>query len=136
MALGGIVMFSRNQVVAVMLGLSTVVAAAQQFDWPPLPKAGFISGRIATEKDVAERNAVFAPKASGTIAGKSRAIDIVIPQYAYVRDDKTGARRPAVIVQAEETQALQVVGVRFTDAPGQAIHALESIELLGTKPPK
>ncbi|MGC2080283.1 MAG: hypothetical protein WA728_30575, partial [Xanthobacteraceae bacterium] len=31
--------------------------------WPPLPTTGFVSGRAATDKDVADGNAVFALRA-------------------------------------------------------------------------
>ena len=86
---------------AVLLTLAAISAAPAQASppasspaWPPLPTTGFISGRAATDKDVADGNAVFVLKAYGVYFGKP--LDVVIPQYAYLT--KRGAKPVPVIV--------------------------------------
>jgi len=58
-------------------------------DWPPLPKQGFISGRVATPADVAAGNAVFSAAVGGGDVGKSAPLRIQIPQYAYYKEGAT-----------------------------------------------
>jgi hypothetical protein len=99
--------------------------------WPPLPTTGFVSGRAATDKDVAEGNAVFALRAYGVPFGKP--LDIVIPQYAYLIK-KGQQKTPVIIVQAEEGKGIKIFGIR--DLDGKTATAKESeLQLLGTHPP-
>jgi hypothetical protein len=118
--------------IAVWQGTTPCLAqqAAKQ-SWPPLPTTGFISGRPATDKDVAEGNAVFALRAYGVPFGKP--LDVTIPQYAYLT--KRGQQPIAVIVvQAELGKGLKIFGVR--DLNGKTATAKESeLQLLGTHPP-
>ena len=100
--------------------------------WPPLPTTGFVTGRAATDRDVAEGNAVFALRAYGIPFGKP--LDVVIPQYAYlVRKGQEPLR--VIVVQAEEGKGVKIFG--FRDLNGNAATARESdLQLLGTHPPQ
>ncbi|HEV2626642.1 MAG TPA: hypothetical protein VGV62_16310 [Xanthobacteraceae bacterium] len=106
-------------------------AAGAAPSWPPLPTSGFIAGRPATAKDVADGNAIFVLRAYGAPFGKP--LDITIPQYAYVT--KRGQQPVAVIVvQAEQGKGIKIFGVR--DRSGKPVTARESeIQLMGTNPP-
>jgi hypothetical protein len=108
---------------------STPHSAAQS--WPPLPTSGFIAGRAAAAKDVADGNAVFVLRAYGVAFGKP--LDVTIPQYAYLT--KRGQQPVAVIVvQAEQGKGMKIFGLR--DFSGKAATARESeVQLLGTRPP-
>jgi hypothetical protein len=99
--------------------------------WPALPTSGFIAGRPATDKDVADGNAVFVLRAYGVAFGKP--LDVTIPQYAYLT--KRGQQPIAVIVvQAELGKGIKIFGVR--DLSGKAATAKESeVRLLGANPP-
>jgi hypothetical protein len=107
-------------------------AQASSTAWPPLPSTGFVSGRAATDKDVAAGNAVFVLKAYGMPFGKP--LDIPIPQYAYVT--KRGQKpEPVIVVQAEEGKHIKFFGVR--DAVGTTATVRDhEIQLLGVNPPK
>jgi len=99
--------------------------------WPALPTTGFVSGRAATDKDVADGNAVFALRAYGIAFGKP--LDIVIPQYAYlIRNGQQ--KMPVIVVQAEDGKGIKIFGIR--DFDGKTATAKESeLQLLGTHPP-
>jgi len=99
--------------------------------WPRLPTSGFIAGRAATAKDVADGNAVFVLRAYGVPFGKP--LDVTIPQYAYLT--KRGQQPVQVIVvQAEQGKGIKIFGVR--DLSGKAATARESeVRLLGTHRP-
>jgi hypothetical protein len=107
------------------------ISAALAQNWPPLPTSGFISGRPATDKDVADGNAVFALRAYGVPFGKP--LDVAIPQYAYLT--KKGQQPiPVIVVQAELGKGIKIFGVR--DLDGKTATARESeLQLLGTHPP-
>jgi hypothetical protein len=112
-----------------------VPASAQQDakpDWSALPTTGFIAGRPATDKDVADGNAVFVLRAYGIAFGKP--LDVAIPQYAYLT--KRGEPPvPVIVVQAEQGKGLKIFGVRRLD--GKTATAKESeLQLLGTQPPR
>src|ERR1700728_412281 len=93
---------------AALLAVLSISAAAGQ-SWPPLPATGFISGRAATDEDVAAGNALFVLKGYGTYFGKP--LDIVIPEYAYLI--KKGAKPvPVIVVQAESGGGIKLFGVR------------------------
>jgi hypothetical protein len=121
--------------VALIATLATVApSTAQQGSpqsWPPLPTSGFISGRAATDKDVADGSAVFVLRAYGVAFGKP--LDVTIPQYAYLT--KRGQQPvPVIVVQAEQGKGIKIFGIR--DSSGKAATARESeVRLLGTNPP-
>jgi hypothetical protein len=117
-------------VIVAGLGSSLAQQAAAQ-SWPALPTAGFISGRPATDKDVADGNAVFVLRAYGVPFGKP--LDVTIPQYAYLT--KRGQQPvPVIVVQAEQGKGIKIFGIR--DRNGKAATARESeVQLLGTNPP-
>jgi hypothetical protein len=64
---------------------------------PPLPITGFISGRSATVEDISQGNAVFCLHSND--GSQSRALDILIPQYALCKKD--GEEFLTILVQAE-----------------------------------
>jgi hypothetical protein len=98
--------------------------------WPPLPTTGFVSGRAATDKDVAEGNAVFVLRAYGAAFGKP--LDVVIPQYAYLIKNSR-QKLPVIVVQAEEGKGIKIFGIR--DFDGKTATAKQSeLQLLGTHP--
>jgi hypothetical protein len=99
--------------------------------WPALPTAGFISGRPATDKDVADGNAVFVLRAYGVPFGKP--LDVTIPQYAYLTK-RSQQPVQVIVVQAEQGKGIKIFGVR--DRSGKAATARESeVRLLGANPP-
>ena len=105
------------------------VAAAQ--GWPALPDKGFILDRAATEKDVADGNAIFVTKSNGIIIG--RPIAIVIPQYAYLLEDND-KRRPVIVIQAEDANGIKLFGVR--DLNGKEYVTKETdLHVLGSELP-
>jgi hypothetical protein len=115
-------------------------AAAQ--DWPPLPKQGFISGRVATPADLAVGNAVFSGAVVGGAAGKSTPLRIQIPQYAYYKEG--GTKIPAIVLQAErvdiqkqggEVVQMPLVGALKPDGR-KVVGLLTNFELLGTVHPR
>ena len=125
-------MFTRIAALLLILGV-TAAASAQTapVNWPPLPTKGFISGRPATDEDVAAGNAIFVLKAYGTYFGKP--MDIVIPQYALL----TKARQkpvPVIVVQGEIGKGIKLFGVRGLDGDKSTARDFE-LKLLGTKPP-
>ena len=122
----------------VVLFLSTDAVAQ---DWPPLPKQGFISDRVATPADVAAGNAVFSAGV-GSATGKSTALRIQIPQYAYYNEG--GTNIPVVVLQAERTEIrkpsgevvqLTFVGLLMPNGK-KLVAALPNIKLLGRVAPK
>ena len=115
---------------ALLLCVASTSGSAQSTSWPPLPKQGFITGRAATQADVAAGNAIFAAGAGETIVGTP--LQISIPQYAY--HNEAGKKVPVVIVQAEEVRGKRIVGAR--EFGGQELAGLlEEFELLGTSLP-
>jgi len=126
----------RMRLATLLLALAIAAAAqaappASPIAWPPLPATGFISGRPATDKDVADGNAVFVLKAYGVYFGKP--IDVVIPQYAMMT--KRGqAPVPVIVVQAETGGGIKLFGVRALDG-GKSTARDYELKLLGTKPP-
>jgi hypothetical protein len=111
-------------------------------DWPPLPKQGFISGRVATTSDVAAGNAVFSASVGGGAVGKSMPLRIKIPQYAYYNE--SGTKIPVIVLQAERVdirkeggEVVQMTSVGALKPDGKKIIGLlTSFELLGPVPPR
>src|SRR5271163_4873719 len=95
-------------ILVAFLGISAALAQG----WPTLPAKGFISGRAATDQDVADGNAIFVLKVYGTPVGKP--LEIVIPQYAYLTK---GGGKPArvVVIQAEAMRGIKLFGIRDMD---------------------
>lgn len=116
--------------VVIFLVVAAADLQAQGEQWPPLPEQKFVAGRAATRADVAAGRAVFSAETGGVLVGKP--LKIAIPQYAYYKEG--GRRTPAIVVQAEEAQGLQLVGARL--ANGKSVVPLENIQLLGKVPPK
>ena len=125
-------MFARLAAFLLALGIAAAASAqAAPVNWPPLPTTGFVSGRPATDEDVADGNAIFVLKAYGTYFGKP--MDIVIPQYAYLT--KAGEKPvPVIVVQAEIGNGIKLFGVRGLDGDKSTAREFE-LKLLGTKPP-
>ena len=98
--------------------------------WPDLPTEGFLAGRIATAEDVALGRAQFA---IGSDAGAEH-IDIVIPQYAILRDE--GVQLPGIVLQAEAAQGMRVAAFRPLDGGNTTIVLVDSLELLGQERPR
>jgi hypothetical protein len=124
--------------VALLIVLFLATEAATQ-DWPPLPKQGFISGRVATAADVAAGNAVFSAAVGGGAAGKSTPIRIQIPQYAYYKEG--GTKIPVIVLQAERVDIQGATPVQMSSVGAvrldgkKFIGLLTSFELLGRTPP-
>ncbi|MDQ4086700.1 MAG: hypothetical protein M3177_01595 [Pseudomonadota bacterium] len=113
-----------------LLGLGLAAATAPLVNWPELPSSGFLSGRSATESDVAAGNAVFAiqPNSRGPMP-------VEIPQYAYWNDDE-GQRHPVIMVQAEYgPNGEEIVGLRGLDG-SEIVATLSEVTLLGQAPPR
>lgn len=107
---------------------------AQPFQWPPLPKTGFISGRVATTSDIAAKNAVFVAEEGGVPIGKP--LGITIPQYAVYLDQETGKKVPVLVIQAEEARGKKLIGARSILDGAELVALLWEFELLGTNVPK
>ena len=111
-------------------------------NWPPLPKQGFISGRVATAADVAAGNAVFSASVAGGAVGKSTALRIRIPQYAYYKEG--GTKIPVIVLQAERIDIQKQGGVLVQMASVGALRPdgkkfvgiLTNFELLGPVAPR
>ena len=89
-------------------------------NWPPLPAKGFVSGRTATDEDVAAGNAVFVLKAYGTLFRQADG-----HRHSAIRLFDQGRRKPVpvIVVQAEIGKGIKLFGVRGLDgdkstAPG------------------
>jgi hypothetical protein len=131
----------RKKACAALLFVLFLGAEAVTQDWPPLPKQGFISGRVATPADVAAGNAVFSAAVSGGV-GKSTPLRIQIPQYAYYKEG--GTKIPVIVLQAERVdiqkqggEVVQMTSVGALKPDGRkVIGLLTSFELLGTVRPR
>ena len=113
-------------IVWALFGAATAVAQT----WPPLPTTGFISGRPATDQDVAAGNAIFVLRPYGSDFGKPLAI--AVPQYAYLT--KGGKRIPVVVIQAELGKGRELFGVRAFNGEKWVARDYE-IQLPGANPP-
>ncbi|MBO9709654.1 MAG: hypothetical protein J7521_15730 [Caulobacter sp.] len=99
--------------------------------WPPLPKSGFVSGRLATEADLKRGDAIFLSLVDGKPSGSPARIHV--PQFAHLIEEN-GARRPVVIIQAETNKQGTLFGAK--DAQGNEYVATEAeIVLLGSLHP-
>ena len=132
----------RKKACAALLFVLCLGTEALTQDWPPLPKQGFISGRVATPADVAAGNAVFSATVGGGAVGKSTPLRIQIPQYAYYKEG--GTKIPVIVLQAERID-IQKQGGELVQMPSVAalkpdgtkfIGILTSFELLGRVRPR
>jgi hypothetical protein len=96
-------------------------AAADEPQWPALPRSGFIAGRPATLQDVADGNAVFSTGKDGKEVGIP--LPIQIPQYAYW-DDGQGHKVQVIVVQAELANGIEIIG----------LHKANGDHLVSTRP--
>ena len=105
-------------------------AMAQQIEWPPLPKDGFLTGRTAVQADVRAGDAVFATEKS---MSKVQMSEILIPQYAWHVSGES--RTPMIVLQAENTNGYKVIGAR--DLNGDALVGFaEEFIFIGRVPPQ
>ena len=104
-------MIARNSLVALFLAFTLPIGLmATEIYWPPLPKSGYIKGRVATKFDVEMGDAAFT---MDTVLGDGKSADvaeigvirepydITIPQYAYYSDDDQ-KKIPVILIQAEK----------------------------------
>lgn len=114
-----------------LLALFTPSDQAGVSEWPPLPKSGFIAGRLATEADLQRGDAVFLSLIDGKPSGTPSSIRV--PQFAHLIEDR-GHRRPVVVVQAEIGEQGTLLGMR--DANGNEYVATEAeVVLFGSSHP-
>src|SRR5437879_5197401 len=107
--------------------------AAEPIRWPDLASVAFVSGRDATDIDVAQGRAVFVLKSGGRPIGKP--IAMILPQYAYHVDEKKH-RQPCVLIQAEEGDGQRLAGCRMVADGSIFAGFLHEFLLLGTGVPK
>ena len=114
-----------------LLALFAPSAQGAVTEWPPLPKSGFVAGRLATEADLKRGDAVFLSLIDGKPSGSPARIPI--PQYAQLIEEN-GQRRPVVVVQAEIGEQGTLLGMR--DANGNEYVATEAeVVLFGSSHP-
>ena len=119
---------------ALILLLMAAPAAASGVDWPDLADICVVKGRAANATDVQQHCAVFVAMSEGKAVGKP--LKIKLPQYAYHRDAKTGAKTPVVLVQAENALGINMAGFLVVGSNTMMVDALASLQLLGTKRPR
>jgi hypothetical protein len=105
-------------------------AMAQQIEWPPLPKDGFLIGRTAVQADVTAGQAVFATEKA---MFKIQMSEILIPQYAWHVSGES--KTPMIVLQAEETNGHKIIGAR--DFSGEVLVGFaEEFVFIGRTPPR
>src|SRR5688500_547191 len=93
--------------------------------WREVPS---VSGRLATETDVAEGRAVFYIEASGDV--RPSPYDHSLPSCVIVRAEGSDLEVPAIAIQAETLNGQTIaVGYRFLNG-GNGIAMLPEIEFL------
>lgn len=95
-----------------LVGGTNATTGGGHFTWPTLPTTGFISGRPATQRDVADGNAGFSAEVAGEVIGHP--LPITIPQYA-IWTDGNGRKVPVVIIQAELARNLEIFGLKLAN---------------------
>lgn len=88
-------------------------------NWEDVPS---ISGRVATEEDIANGIAVFA------IPSGSQAYNVKLPLCAVQIDSETNERVPCIAIQIEEADNGIFIGVRYLNG-GNGVVTSEEIEL-------
>lgn len=122
------------RLVALVLVAISASAAASGIAWPRLSGVGHVTGRAATEADLAKGHAVFVLRTEGAAVGKP--IKVRIPQYAMHVDPDTGEETPVVLVQAEEGEGIRMAGYVGVRDGAKAVCLLSELRLLGTAVPK
>jgi PBP1b-binding outer membrane lipoprotein LpoB len=107
-------------------------ASTSAVTWPSLPTTGFVTGRAAAPEDVESGSAGFLMQADGNVIGVP--IDIIVPQYAWHKDQETGTRTPGIIIQAEAARGQELAAMR-TNSGEMLVAFLWEFELLGTVRP-
>lgn len=92
-------------------------------NWSDTP---FISDRIAAEQDVIDGCAVFYIQDS---VEKHCSLNITLPSLAYQVDPDTNKKTLAVVIQAENVDGEEVVGVRYLEG-GNGICKLSELEFV------
>ena len=103
-------------------------------EWPNLSGIGHVSGRLATEEDINAGSAVFLLQSEGERIGSP--MEIEIPQFAIHHDSDSGEKTRVIVIQAEETQDQQAIGVLDFESSGYAVGLFHEYEFLGTTPPE
>jgi hypothetical protein len=98
--------------------------------WPQLPTSGFISGRAATKADFISGVAFFYLESNGNPEGV--ALDIEVPQYAFVVDEESKDNVPVIVMQAETNGVTYVIGCIEVGSNAVRIASLVEARLLGT----
>lgn len=99
----------------------TAVVPIEIAHWRKTP---CLTGRAATQDDVAAGRAVFAAPGAG-----SQPIDLKLPRCAIHTDQQTGKKTPVILVQAEDARGNKTVGYRFLDG-AEGVCLLSELELL------
>ena len=86
-----------------------------------------LSGRLATETDVREGRAVFYQQAQDIVV-EPYALDLPCPGILHEEDSELEPR-PVIVIQAETSAHLVIVGYRFL-AGGNGIATLPEVEML------
>jgi hypothetical protein len=114
---------------AILILVACSFTASAGSAWLPLPKAGFVAGRAATQSDVNSGSAGFAIGGNGSVGSP---LSITIPQYAYFND--SGTMIPVVLIQAEAAQGKQLASGKKADG-SIVVGFLSDFTLLGTQSP-
>jgi hypothetical protein len=91
--------------------------------WRDIP---CVSGRLATEQDVKEGKAAFY---LGGNRSELKPIKISLPACAIQHDAKSNKDIPVILIQAEETPKIKVIGIRFLSG-GNGVCTLEELQIL------
>ncbi|MFL6849006.1 MAG: hypothetical protein ACJ8EI_11635 [Sphingomicrobium sp.] len=119
------------KLLATILTLAAATTGAADASWPTMPTK-FVSGRLATQEDLANGNAVFLIEAGGKRL-TTPTQQFRIPQFGYLLQSGKN-RHPVVVVQAELMDGEPVLGLR--DAEGEMYIASDKeVELLGATHP-
>jgi hypothetical protein len=116
---------------ALALGMIPLSGRATDVVWPELPKDCFVRDRPATAVDLKAGCAAFVIGKAGTPAGTP--VDIKIPQYAWHVDQASGKKAPVILIQAEESSGIKVVGYKDASSNGLGAALLTEMILLGNE---
>jgi len=100
--------------------------------WPALPTRGFITGRAATQQDMADGEAVFVAEVGGRIVGVP--LDITVPQYAIHIDHEAGIGKRVIVLQAERASGIEMIGYVELETNAYGVGTAAEFEFLGTAP--
>ena len=100
---------------------------------PELSEIKFVSGRTATEKDIAAGAAVFLLESDGVSIGSP--LEIEIPQYAIHTDNENGKTEHVVVIQAEEANGQKVIGALIVSTKEYMAGFMGEFKFLGKKIP-